>query len=70
MFKRKSRDVYMVLTLGGDVISCITFADALENIAERSKSKATDKIRVFNEASKITGFVKFVEFYHDLSHYI
>ncbi|MDW8433614.1 MAG: CoA-binding protein [Aquificaceae bacterium] len=34
MFKRRGWGVYMALALGGDVISCTTFADALENIAD------------------------------------
>jgi len=34
MFKRRGWGVYMALALGGDVISCTTFGDALENIAD------------------------------------
>ncbi|MCS7263144.1 MAG: succinyl-CoA synthetase subunit alpha [Aquificaceae bacterium] len=34
MFKRRGWGVYMALALGGDVISCTTFGDALLNIAE------------------------------------
>lgn len=34
MFKRRGWGVYMALALGGDVISCTTFADAIENIAD------------------------------------
>ncbi|WP_333784414.1 CoA-binding protein [Thermocrinis sp.] len=34
MFKRRGWGVYMALALGGDVISCTTFADVLEKIAD------------------------------------
>lgn len=34
MFKRRGWGVYMALALGGDVISCTTFADVLEEIAD------------------------------------
>lgn len=39
MFKRRGWGVYMALALGGDVISCTTFADVLENIADDPKVK-------------------------------
>jgi succinyl-CoA synthetase alpha subunit/citryl-CoA synthetase small subunit len=40
MFKRRGWGVYMALALGGDVISCTTFADAIENIADDPNVKA------------------------------
>jgi len=40
MFKRRGWGVYMALALGGDVISCTTFADVLEKIADDPKVKA------------------------------
>ena len=40
MFKRRGWGVYMALALGGDVISCTTFADVLENIADDENVKA------------------------------
>ncbi|MEN3027889.1 MAG: succinyl-CoA synthetase subunit alpha, partial [Aquificaceae bacterium] len=40
MFKRRGWGVYMALALGGDVISCTTFGDALENIADDPNVKA------------------------------
>jgi succinyl-CoA synthetase, alpha subunit len=39
MFKRRGWGVYMALALGGDVISCTTFADVLEKIADDPKVK-------------------------------
>ncbi|MFN3814012.1 MAG: succinate--CoA ligase subunit alpha [Aquificaceae bacterium] len=39
MFKRRGWGVYMALALGGDVISCTTFADVLENIADDPRVK-------------------------------
>jgi succinyl-CoA synthetase alpha subunit/citryl-CoA synthetase small subunit len=39
MFKRRGWGVYMALALGGDVISCTTFADVLERIADDPKVK-------------------------------
>lgn len=40
MFKRRGWGVYMALALGGDVISCTTFADAIENLADDPNVKA------------------------------
>jgi succinyl-CoA synthetase alpha subunit/citryl-CoA synthetase small subunit len=40
MFKRRGWGVYMALALGGDVISCTTFADAIENMADDPNVKA------------------------------
>ena len=39
MFKRRGWGVYMALALGGDVISCTTFADVLERIADDENVK-------------------------------
>ncbi|MCX8164206.1 MAG: succinyl-CoA synthetase subunit alpha [Aquificaceae bacterium] len=39
MFKRRGWGVYMALALGGDVISCTTFGDALLNIADDPRVK-------------------------------